>query len=92
MSQQSDTSLSHRESTIYLPAIRSDSSSSSSSSSAPLEARPALKAQLIEHTFVDQKKLIQKLRTRYGKDAEGNYNFRVQVGTLFCLHRACVIY
>jgi hypothetical protein len=85
MSQQSDTSLSHRESTTYLPAIRSDSSSSG----ALLEARPALKAQLIEHTFVDQKKLIQKLRTRYGKDAEGNDNFRVQVGTYFvCTARA----
>jgi len=88
MSQQSDTSLSHRESTTYLPAIRPHSSSSNSSSEL-MEARPALKAQLIEHTFVDQKKLIQKLRTRYGKDAKGNYNFRVQVGTHFvCTARA----
>jgi hypothetical protein len=44
-----------------------------------LDPQPELKAQLIDRAFVDQKKLMQKLRNRYGTDSEGKNNFKVQV-------------
>lgn len=38
-----------------------------------------LKPQVIERSYVDQKKLIQKLRNRYGQSPDGKNNFKVQV-------------
>jgi hypothetical protein len=69
MSQQYNISMSQGESSTY----------PTGSQTALLDSRPALKAQLIERAFVDQKKLMQKLRNRYGTDSAGKNNFKVQV-------------
>jgi hypothetical protein len=58
------------------------SATATGSHTGPAESQPKLKAQVINRAFVDRKKLVQKLQSRYGLDSEGQNNFKVQVGLL----------
>ncbi|KUJ21643.1 uncharacterized protein LY89DRAFT_729156 [Mollisia scopiformis] len=38
-----------------------------------------LKSQVIDRSYVDQKKLVQKLKNRYGQGPDGKNNFKIQL-------------
>lgn len=58
------------------------SSKMSKSSPTSTAAQVALFPQLIERPYVNQKKLMQKLREKYDTDADGNNKFEVMVSTI----------